>query len=222
MPDTYDVQQAAVSTMVAAMAVNVMSVAMGIAIAAMGPEALTTPAEERKGTKKALDDLKLTFGADIVNKADEAVGTDNIIALCKEIEKLYIEQMREKYGKYAADTALKAAPPGDLKTANEIAIALANRGYGKFDQTRAPAPVSVEAGAVATGTKKGRQKAKPQKDTKTGILYKSKAAAGMAVASEYGLDPSETFIWYSVIQKDPTRFVSVTKEAYEQYVAGHK
>jgi hypothetical protein len=222
MPDQYDVQQLVAQAMVTAMSVSIMSVAMGVVMGAMGPEVMTLPAAERKGTKKALDDLRITFGAHIVDEAIKSVGSDDILALCKEIEHLYTNEMRDKYGKYAADTALKTAPPGDIRTANEIAIALARRGYGKFVEPRdVPAPVSVEAGAVRIGTIKGRKKAKPQKDTTTGIMYKSKAAAGMAVALEYGLDPSETFIWYEVIKKAPTRFVSVSPEQYEAYKKVH-
>jgi len=213
MPTTYDVQEVMVQAMVTTMAVSIVSVAMGVVMGAMGPEVLTLPAGERKGSKKALGDLRITFGADVVNEAVKSVGSDDILALCREIERLYIDQMRDKYGKYAADTALRSAPPGDLKTANEIAVTLANRGYGKFGIT--VAPVIVEAQAVKEGVKKGKKKAKPQKDTKTGILYKSKAAAGMAVATEYNLDPTETFVWYEVIKKDPARFVSVSMEQYE-------
>lgn len=217
----FDAQQLVTQAMVTTMAVSIMATAMGVVVGAMGPEVLTLPAGERKGTTKALNDLKVSFGVDLVNKAVKNVGSDDILGLCKEIEKLYIAQMKEKYGIYATESALRAAPPGDIKTANEIAIALSNRGYGKFGETKAPAPTIVEASAVATGTKKGRQKAKPQKDTTTGVLYKSKAAAGMAVATEYGLNPTETFIWYEVIKKAPNRFVPVSQEQYEAYAKAH-
>lgn len=216
----FDVQQVMTQAMVYVMSISIMSTAMGVAMASMGPELLTKPTEA-KGKKKAVEDLKITFGADIVTQAVKNAGDSDILSLCKEIEKLYIAQMREKYGTYAADTALKAAPPGDIKTANEIAISLSNRGYGKFAQQVIPAPTGVEASAIRTGTLKGRRKAKPQKDTTTGIMYKSQAAAGMAVAAEYGLDATETFIWYEVIKKAPNRFVRVTPEQYEAYKKEH-
>ncbi|GAI71351.1 unnamed protein product, partial [marine sediment metagenome] len=81
---------------------------------------------------RALDDLKVAFGTDIVNAAVRNVGYEDILTLCKEIEKLYTDDMKEKYGAYAVTAALRSAPPGDIKTANEIAIAFARRGYGKF------------------------------------------------------------------------------------------
>jgi len=216
MTTQYNLQQVVETTMVSVMAVSIMSVAMGIAIAAMGPELLTMPPDERKGSKKALDDLRVSFGVELVNKAIRNVGSDDILALCKEIEKLYIEDMKEKYGEYATTSALRASPPGDLKTAIEIAKAMSARGYGKFSQQ--VAPTHVEAQVVTVGTKKGRQKAKPQRDTTTGIVYRSKAAAGMAVAAEYGLNPTETFIWYEVIKKAPDRFVGASPAEYEAYM----
>ena len=43
-------------------------------------------------------------------------------------------------------------------------------------------------------------------DTKTGISYESKSAAGRATAAEYGLDSTNTYIFYEIMKKDPTRF----------------
>lgn len=219
MTTQYNLQQVAEQAMVTVAAVSVMSVAMGIVVAAMGVEVLKVPPEERKGTKKALDDLRVAFGADVVNEAVESVGYDDIIVLCKEIEKLYVGKMKNLYGDYATNTALKSAPPGDVKTANEIAVALSKRGYGKFaDPKSIPAPTNITHLAAQEGVTKARKKAKPQKDTRTGVMYKSKASAGMAVAAEFGLDPTETFIWYEVIKKAPDRFVSVTPIQYEAYL----
>jgi len=47
-------------------------------------------------------------------------------------------------------------------------------------------------------------------DTKTGIIYKSKNAAGRAVAPELGLEhiPNYTFVWYDVVRlAEPNRFI---------------
>lgn len=49
----------------------------------------------------------------------------------------------------------------------------------------------------------------PVLDTKTGIRYKSKSAAAVAIASEYGLDPEDRFAWFKIIRQDPERFKSV-------------
>jgi hypothetical protein len=220
MTTQYNLQQVVEQAMYSVAMVSVMSVAIGIAVAAMGTEAITGPPGTRKGIKKAIDDLRVAFGADVVNKAVEDVGYDDVLALCKEVEKNYIFKMEEMYGAYATNTALRSAPPGDIKTANEIAKALAGRGYGKYAETTAPAHVEEQAARV--GTSKARKKAKPQRDTKTGIVYKSKSSAGMAVAAEYSLDPTETFIWYEVIKKDPDRFVSASQAEYEKYIQSLK
>ena len=49
----------------------------------------------------------------------------------------------------------------------------------------------------------------PQLDTKTGKVYKSKTAAGIAVAHEYNL-PVNNFVWYSILKLDKGRFVDAT------------
>jgi len=53
---------------------------------------------------------------------------------------------------------------------------------------------------------RGRSSAQPVRDKVTNLIYGSKAKAGMAVASEYGLDPENSWVWYEVIRKDPARF----------------
>ena len=47
------------------------------------------------------------------------------------------------------------------------------------------------------------------RDTKTGIVYQSKYAAGRAVAAEYGIDPESEFIYYRINGADKERFVAV-------------
>ncbi len=186
-----------VSVMVTAAVVNMIASALGmLTIGATLPAGI--PAADR-----GIRDLRLTFGTDLVDLALKNVGRDDIVILAKEVGNLYTDRMRKKYGDMQTTSALAAAPPGDLRTANEIAAALA--GLKVTEAT----PPDVKEQAIETGKKraKGRRVAKPQKDTKTGITYASKAKAGMAVAAEYGLDATETFVWYGVIKKDPTRFV---------------
>ena len=190
--------QAAVSGMVTVMAVNVLASALGM---------LAAPAAMPSGipvVDRGIRDLRQTFGVELVDLAISNVGRGDILILAKEVAALYTNKMRRQYGDWQTTSALASAPPGDLRAANKIAATLAGQKV-----TEASAPAVVEK-ATETGKKraKGRQTAKPQKDTKTGIVYSSKAKAGMAVATEYGLDPTETFVWYAVIKKDPTRFVS--------------
>ncbi len=186
-----------VSVMVVAMTLNIVASAVGVlAIGAAIPAGI--PA-----TGRGITDLKQTFGNDLVNLAVKNVGKDDILILAKEVGDLYTDRMRKKYGDWQTTSAIAAAPPGDLRTANEIAASLAGQKV-----TEITAPATAEQ-AIETGKKRARGKrvAQPQKDTTTGLVYTSKAKAGMAVATEYGLDPTETFIWYEVIKKAPTRFV---------------
>jgi len=182
-----------------ALAVSVMATALGMLAATAGIPA-GIPAVD-----KGIHDLRLTFGTDLVNLAIKNVGRDDILILAKEVGNLYTDRMRKRYGDWQTTSALASAPPGDLRTANEIAATLA---AGKVTVLSAP---DVQEKAVEAGKKKARVKrvAQPVKDTKTGIKYDSKAKAGMAVAAEYGLDSKNHFVWYEVIKKDPDRFVRV-------------
>ena len=184
-----------------ALTVSVFASALGIMIAASEgiPIGLEIPV-----TKRAVDDLKSAFGTAVVTKAIKEVGSDNILVLAAKVEELYVADMRKKYGDWETVTGISQAPAGDLRTANEIAKALYEK---RVTPQSAPEKVSE---AVTTGKRRGRQVAQPVKDTKTGIEYRSKAAAGMAVAAEYGLDPLNHFIWYEVIKRDPKRFVRIS------------
>lgn len=194
---TINPQQLATQAIVGAMTVSVFATALGmLAAAAEIPAGI--PAVD-----KGIRDLRQTFGADLVNLAIKNVGREDILILAKEVGDLYVAKMRKQYGDWQTTSALAAAPPGDLRTANEIAATLAGQ---KVSETSS---LAEKEEAVDAGKKKARVRkaAQPQKDTKTGIVYGSKAKAGMAVAAEYKLDPTDTFIWYEVIKKDPDRFV---------------
>jgi len=182
-----------------ALAVSVIATALGM-LAATAAIPAGIPAVDR-----GIRDLRQTFGADLVNLAIKNVGRDDILILAKEVGTLYTDKMRKQYGDWETTSALAAAPPGDLRTANEIAATLAGQ---KVTEVSA---VDVKEKAVEAGKKKARGKrvAQPVKDTKTGITYSSKAKAGMAVAAEYGLDSKNHFVWYEILKRDPDRFVRV-------------
>jgi len=182
-----------------ALAVSVMATALGM-LAATAAIPAGIPAVD-----KGIRDLRLTFGTDLVDLAIKNVGRDDILILAKEVGDLYTDRMRKRYGDWQVTSALASAPPGDLRTANEIAATLA---VGKVTVLSAP---DVQEKAVEAGKKKAKVKrvAQPVKDTKTGITYGSKASAGMAVAGEYGLDSKNHFVWYEILKRDPERFVRV-------------
>ncbi len=183
----------------AALTVSVLATALGM-LAATATIPAGIPAVDR-----GIRDLRLTFGTDLVNLAIKNVGRDDILILAKEVGDLYTGSMRKKYGDWPVTSALAAAPPGDLRTANEIAATLAGQ------KVTEASTIDVKGKAVEAGKKKARGKrvAQPVKDTTTGITYGSKAKAGMAVAGEYGIDPKNHFAWYEVIKKSPDRFVKV-------------
>ncbi len=220
MTSTQQMTALAESGMVGVMAVSIIASAMGMltATATVMPIAAGVPA-----TDAGIKDLTQAFGSDIVTKAVKKVGKDDILLLAEEVERLVIAQMKKMYGEKNAVTGLSAAPPGDLATAREIARRLAGLPpqmhevvIKAIETPTAPQTAQVQQ-TVQAIHKKGRQAAQPVKDTKTKIVYSSKAKAGMAVAAEYGLPltlPSgklNTFVWYEVIKKDPKRFVAASQ-----------
>lgn len=50
------------------------------------------------------------------------------------------------------------------------------------------------------------------RDTKTGKVYPSMFSAGKALATDYGLDPADTKVYYQIIKKDPTRLAPASEE----------
>jgi len=204
-------QQVLAQAMVGAMAVNIMASAMYVMMGTISASEFKVPMTELKGTQAAVHELKLAFGADVVDKAVKNVGTVSMVALAQEVERVIVEDMTSKYGAQATESALAAAPLGDVATARQIASLLAGRGIKPKDMEAwlRGAPAQQKAQVVEGAKKRVKMKAKPVLDTKTGIQYKSKSAAGMTVAAEYGLDSTNTFIWYEVIKKDPNRFKEI-------------
>lgn len=46
-------------------------------------------------------------------------------------------------------------------------------------------------------------------DTVSGIVYNSREEAGRAVAREFGLEPDDPLVYYSVIKENPSRFKEI-------------
>ena len=188
----------AVNGMVYAAVFSTFAHALGILMAAAP---LTAAPEKTKATKKGIADLRSSYGNDIIDKALKvAADKDDVVSIAKAVEKVTVEKLTEEYGEWNAQSAISACPPGDLRCVIEVSKALNERGLKPGSS-----PVKITQ-AKEHGVGRGKQKAKPVVDTKTGTRYKSKSAAGMAVAAEYGLDPANTFVWYEVIKKDPDRF----------------
>ena len=65
-----------------------------------------------------------------------------------------------------------------------------------------------QVGSVAApkGLFGGKRERVAMKDTKTGVVYPSKAALGRALATEFGVDMDDHFSYYKVISAAPDRF----------------
>jgi hypothetical protein len=202
---THSNQEVFAQAIVGAMSVSIMATAMGIMMGAVGASAYKVAPSELKGTQAMVRELKLTFGGPLVDQAVKDVGTDSALTLADRIEQLVIDDMYKHYGQVATDAALKAAMPGDIASAREIAASLAARGYGKGTTAYTP-PDTVVSAVTEVATKRTKMRAKPQLDTKTNITYKSESAAAKAVAAEYGLDPENSYVWFQIVKVDPGRF----------------
>jgi hypothetical protein len=199
------VQQFVAQGVVNAFALSVFANALGLIVAAS--EGIEVAPALLKATDPAINALRQAYGDEVVSKALADVPGAEAIKLAERVEYYVHQDLRQRYGDWAANIAIESAPPGDIRSAIEIAKVLSQRGV-------TPSSPTVEkARAVAHGRLAGRKAARPVRDTKTGVVYRSESAAGMAVAGEYGLPavkPDGTpnsFVWYAVIKKDPNRFV---------------
>jgi hypothetical protein len=192
-----------------ALSLSIFAEALGLIVVASGAAGgFGVPPAELKATDPAIEDLRRAFGDDIVSRALTDVPEGEAIALAQRVEYYVHRDLRSKYGDWAAERAIEGAPPGDLRTAQEIARTLSDRGV--TSSSSAP----EKARAVAVGKIKGRSLARPHRDTRTNIVYGSEYKAAAAVAAEYTdpktgkkLDPTNTWVWYKIKQLDPNRFV---------------
>lgn len=193
-----------------AAAYSAYAVAMGVAIATMGTSFEAAPGET------VLRDLRITFGSGIVDLAIANVGKDNAHVLAREVDRLFVDNLRVKYGDYATDNALQAAPPGETRKVEEIAKIISGKGITVVT----PTPVAEKVKEEAKKRAARKHPPKPLKDMNTGIIYKSMHAAYIDVAHEFGLDPKESWGIYGLMKEHPDRFVKVSMDEYMKYVGG--
>jgi hypothetical protein len=144
--------------------------------------------------------LKAAYGTEIVDRAVAAVPKLGIVEIAQKVDEYVRADMVKKYGEFAANMAIANAPPGDLVTANIIAKQLALRNASVSSEP------AVIKNAVTTGKLAGRKKGKSVLDTKTNIKYPTLGACGRSLATEYGLDPADSWVYYAIRKKDPGRF----------------
>jgi len=201
-------QQQINAMVVQAVAYSAYATALGVAISTMGLALETAPHPD------VIRDLKIAFGSDAVDKAIKKVGKDDMHALAKEIDRIFVEDLRTKYGDYATDAALQAAPPGETRKVEEIAKIISGRGI----TVATPAPVAEKVTEAAKKRAARKHPPKPLQDTKTGVIYKSLHAAYLAVGvPEFGMDPKDSWGIYAVMKAHPDRFKKVSVEEYLKY-----
>ena len=110
--------------MVSVMVVNVFASAIGMLAAT---STVMPIAAGVKATDAGITDMKQAFGMQIVTNAIKNVGSDDIILLAQEVERLVVADMRKEYGDENTVTAIEGAFPGDLRAARAMAKALSNR-----------------------------------------------------------------------------------------------
>ncbi len=194
----------AAAGMVYATVVSVFAQALGVMM--IGAPLTQAPAG-RTPTKQGLADLRATFGPDIVGQAlkDAGEGAD-ITQIAMAVEGVAMARLEAKYGKNIATKASASCPPLDWRCVRETAQVLYGLEKKGITTETHPAEIAESTEKVKA---KGKRTAQPVKDTKTGIVYHSKASAGMAVAPEYDLDPKNHFVWYEILKLAPDRFVRV-------------
>lgn len=211
-------KETAQQMMVGTLQVTIVASAIGIALSALGVNAVaSTPLNQLKGDDAVVRDLSRTFGAVLVNQAVANVGKDNVLTLATEVERLVKADMYAKYGTLATDSALLAAPPGDIKYAQILAQTLASKGYGNTASAQDVPPAVVVASQKTTQVASDKN-AKTVLDTVTGIVYSSHNFAGRGVAlAEPGLrtkngavlDPYDSHVWFAILSIYPARFKDV-------------
>lgn len=181
------------------MALSIFAQALGLIVAASGVEALEAAPSAVRVTDPAVEALRKAFGDEVVGKALADLPADvDAVTLARRVEHYVHEDLRKKYGEWAANIAIEGAPPGDMQTAITIAQTLSQKGI-----TPASTPLA-KAVAVAEGRRKGRAAAKPQRDTKTGIIYSSEYRAGLALAAEYKV-PANQYAFWHIKRVEPSR-----------------
>lgn len=197
-----EVFQVATNAMVTIMTLNIFAGALGTIIAST-PGAMGVTPRKLKAGDPAVAELKKAYGDLVVNRAIADVTDSDAIKLAERVQFYIYQDLKQTYGTWAAERAIEGAPPGDMRMAIEIARSLQQSGVTQ------ESPVVEKVKAIARGKLRGRSKAIPVRDTKTGIIYRSESAAGKALAQEFGTPITNTYAYYKIIKDAPGRLVHV-------------
>lgn len=198
------------SSMVQVAVYSAFATAMATAMTTMGAAAVTSGA---KPTQNVIDDLKRTFGSDLVNKAIKNVGSENVSVLAQEVDRLFVDDLKSKYGAYVADTALQAAPPLETKIVRDVAQALSGQGITPYT----PQNVTQEVTTTSRAKSLRKHPPVPYLDKQTGIAYPSRSSLYRAVAGEFGYDPNSTLEAFKLVGENPDRFERMSQAEFDKH-----
>lgn len=198
---TTSVMQTLTTAMVGVMTVSIFSQAIGIM---MAEGTLGMAPIKQRPTDKGIQELKATYGVSPVNKAIDLMGKDaDIVDIARSVDMFVWDELAEKYGMYAVETARANSELPDFRAVKAMAASIHASGLKETSTSEKKEKV------IKSSKLRGRSAAKAVVDTQTGIRYGSLGAAGRAVAAEYGLNPADSFVYYAIVKKDPKRFMSV-------------
>ena len=103
----------------------------------------------------------------------------------------------------------KGAAVDELKDTRDapVEVVSADSAEGKTATQAGPAATEpVDNDAESNPILGGKRRAVKVKDKNSGTTYDSKSKAGKALASEFGLDPNDNFVWYRIVKLSPDRF----------------
>ena len=198
---TTNIMQVMTTGMVGVMTISIFSQALGIM---MAEGTLSTAPTAQKPTDKAIKELKLTYGSAPVNRAIELMGADaNIADLARSVDMFVWDELIEKYGMYAVETARADSDIEDFRAAKAVVMSIHAQGL------KATSSPEKKEDVIKKSKVRGRSAAQAVMDATTGIRYKSLGAAGRAVAAQYDLDPTDKWVYYAIVKADPNRFKRV-------------
>ena len=103
--------------------------------------------------------------------------------------------------------------PVEVVTEDQAAEKASSRTGPVATESGASDPVEAsnvgDDGAERKAILGGKRRPVKVKDRNSGTVYDSKSKAGKALASEFGLDPNDSFVWYRIVKLSPDRFQQI-------------
>ena len=125
---------------------------------------------------------------------DEDQGDDPTTVTTAAVENTGEAPLEAVSGDSAGETAL-----------SKTGLAVAESGAAEGAKT----PKESDSGVESRPILGGKRRAVSVKDRNSGTIYDSKSKAGKALASEFGLDPNDSFVWYRIVKLSPERFEQI-------------